>query len=444
MTALLFWRGQAFGDQLSLLARGWRLAARGELVPYGNPLSTGGHEPGALTSLLVGLPLFGWMDPRAPVIPIVLAHLLAWWLTDRVVKESLGGRARALWAVLFWLSPWRLYLSGFLWNPNYLFLFGAMHLWSAWRQAQRPRFWPSAVQALAIGLAFQLHASFILLAAASALLWWRGRQRLHWGGMIAGGALASVTLIPWALSLGSHPEITAVERGFPGFGLVTVVPILRGLMYWVRYGSLAVSEHMLRFDFTEFVGPRADAWLAPAGVWTARFLGALTLPVAAWANWRLIREKGPGWVRSLTGLDGTRPDGREWLGGYAVHLLAAGVAVFCLMPTTFMFWQGMPVFHAALLPVLLWGESLFDGPRSAWARRAAAALAVASLLLALAMAMGARQYRCEGRGHGRWPLLYDSPMLDDLGMRTRCPWPVNVPGGGWPDGLPPEGPSAGR
>ena len=50
-------RSQVGGDQLNLLARGWLLAARGQFIPYGNPLSTGGKAPGGITSLLVGLPL---------------------------------------------------------------------------------------------------------------------------------------------------------------------------------------------------------------------------------------------------------------------------------------------------------------------------------------------------------------------------------------------------
>jgi hypothetical protein len=130
------------------------------------------------------------------------------------------------------------------------------------------------------------------------------------------------------------------------------------------------------------------------------------------------------------------------LGGYAVLSLAAAFLVFCLSPTTIMFWQGIPLFHAALLPLLLWAAARLDGRRAPWIRRAAAALAVASLLMGMAMAAGARQYRCEGRGPGRWPRRYDSRMVGDLGMREKCPWPVNVPGAGWPDGLPPEGPLA--
>jgi hypothetical protein len=441
LTAFLAARGQPLGDQLNLLARGWLLAARGELVPFGNPLSTGGHEPGALTSLLVGLPLMAWMDARAPVLVVVLAHLLAWFLLDRVVRETLGGPARVLLAVLFWLNPWRVYLSGFLWNPNYLFVFGAMHLWSARAQAERPRFWASAVQALAVGLAFQLHASFILLAVASFLLWWRGYQRLHWAGLAFGGLLAAVTLVPWALALAAHPEITEAGKGFLGRGLVTVHPVLRGLGYWVRYASFAVSDQMLRFDFTALLGAGTDAWLAPAAVWAARVLGAVSAAGALAANIWLWRKRKWGWARRPSPTpDGLEP--RAWMEGYAMLCLAAAFAVYCLAPTTIMFWQGILLFHASLLPPLLWCAERLDGPEGRAVKRAAAAAAAAGVLVGLAMGAGAPQYRCGGRGDGRFPLRSDSPLFQDLRLNDRCPWPMNTPGGWWPDVLPEEGPPA--
>lgn len=439
LTAFLVCRSQPLGDQLNLLARGWLLAARGELVPFGNPLSTGGHEPGALSSVLVGLPLMAWMDARSPVLVIVLFHLLAWFLLDRVVKETLGGPARVLLAILFWLNPWRVYFSGFLWNPNYLFLLGAMHLWSARAQAGRPRFWASAVHGFAVGLVFQLHASFILLAIASFLLWWRGYLRLHWPGLLAGGTLASLTLIPWALALASHPEITAAGKGFIGRGLVMVHPLLRGLGYWVRYASFAVSDQMLRFDFTALLGAGTDAWLAPAVVWAARVLGAVTAAGALAANVWLWRKRRWGWARrAAPSADGTET--RGWMEGYAMVCLAAAVVVYCLAPTTIMFWQGILLFHASLLPPLLWGTERLAGPKGRIVARAAAALSAACVLLGLAMGAGAPQFRCGGREDGRFPLRSDSPMFDDLGLNGRCPWPMNTPGGWWLDILPEEGP----
>src|SRR6187551_1392563 len=134
ISLLMVLRTQVGGDQLDLLARGWRLAARGDLVPHGNPLSNGGNEPGAVTSLVVGLPLFLRMDHLAPVWLVWVTHLLAWWLLDRTLARALGGgaRARTLFAAFYWLSPWQLYFAGLLWNPSYLFLAGAAHLATLW------------------------------------------------------------------------------------------------------------------------------------------------------------------------------------------------------------------------------------------------------------------------------------------------------------------------
>jgi hypothetical protein len=67
------------------------------LIPFGNPLSTGGHEPGALTSLLVGLPLLVWRDYRAPVVAIVLGHVLAYFLLDRVARRRSAGAVACSW-----------------------------------------------------------------------------------------------------------------------------------------------------------------------------------------------------------------------------------------------------------------------------------------------------------------------------------------------------------
>jgi hypothetical protein len=90
-------RTQVGGDAIGLLSRGWLLAAKGIWVPFGNPVasSAGGYVPGGLTALLVGLPLELWMDPRAPVALILIFHLAAYWMLDRVVGEALGGRARS-------------------------------------------------------------------------------------------------------------------------------------------------------------------------------------------------------------------------------------------------------------------------------------------------------------------------------------------------------------
>src|ERR1700681_1151491 len=103
LAVLMVIRSQVGGDQLNLLARGWLLAARGQFIPYGNPMSTGGKAPGGITTVLVGLPLMLWRDHRAPTILVLLFHVAAYWLLDSSLKKFLAPRERVLLALLYWL-----------------------------------------------------------------------------------------------------------------------------------------------------------------------------------------------------------------------------------------------------------------------------------------------------------------------------------------------------
>lgn len=432
ISAVLLIRGLPAGDQLNLLARGWLLAEKGTFISYGNPMSTGGKAPGGITTVLVGLPLMVWRDHRAPTVIVLLFHVLAYWLLDRTLRKILSPGERVLFAVLYWLNPWRLYFSGFLWNPNYLFLFGAVHLWSCFGQRDRPRFWMTFLHAAGLVLAFQIHASFLLLAMASFLLWLRGYFKIHWPAAIAGAVLAALPLIPWILELRAHPAIvTEADKGFLGRGLVYLLPGLRGIAYWLRYPSLGLPEKVARFDFGPLVGG-SDPWLGPALSMLDRTVLALTavfpLLAAIWL-WRRNRHR---WRRRIP----AEASGRVWLHGYVIWCFAASVLVFALAPTTVMYWQVVLLFHATVLPLVLWAGALWRSRRGPLVKRLTTAYAAASVLVALAVALGSPQYRCGGRYDMRFLLVSDSPMFDDLGIRRDCPWPMSRPGGWWPDVLP--------
>lgn len=435
-------QSQVGGDQLNLLARGWLLVAEGRLVPHGNPMSTGGNEPGPLTSLLVGLPLFVWRHHRAPTVVVLLSHVAAYWLLDRTLRGVLSPRGRLLLAVLYWLNPWRLYFSAFLWNPNWLFLFGAVHLWSCFRQRRRASLLASFVLVLAVGLALQIHASVVLLVIASALLWWRGYFRLNWGGVALGAAATAASLLPWLLALDDEPAIVAASEGFLGRGLVTVHPLLRGVLYWLRYGSLSVSEQFLDLDFGRLVGERANAVLAPALAALAVAVGAASLAAPLAANLRLFRRGGCrrrgsfGRARRLLRRLPAGASDRRWLRGYVALSFVAAVVVFCLTPTTIMMWQVVMFLHAAVLAVVLWGEALWRVRRVR--RRAEAGLrlwAGAAVALGVVMMLGSPYYRCGGRDGLTFPLRADYPLLDDLGIHATCRWPVDPIDGWEPDVL---------
>ncbi|HEV7670155.1 MAG TPA: hypothetical protein VGS22_16680 [Thermoanaerobaculia bacterium] len=432
-------RSQVGGDQLNLLARGWLLAVDHVFIPYGNPLSSGGNAAGGMTTLLVGLPLFLWRDHRAPTLLILLFHLAAYALLDRIVHRDLGARARLPFALLYWLNPWRLYHSAFLWNPNYLFLFGALHLWAIRRQREKRNFWASLVLALSLVLAFQIHPSALLLLGSAGLLWLRRSFQVHWAGIRLGTGLGILPLIPWALAVGQHPEISAANQGFLFRGLIYVFPLLRGLLYWLRHASLSIGGKMAVFDFTPDFGAGFNAWASPLARALAA-LGAVTMLGVLIANLRLAKKiLRRGWLRRLPP-EVSRKSGRRFLEEYATWTFLAAVVVYCGAPTTVMNWQGLVILHAAVLPPLLWVNALLRTRHAPRARRALALTAPIAVLLLVAQTFGATHYRCAGRLGLDLALRSDHPMLHALHVVDRCPLPLNQPGGWWPDVLPETAP----
>jgi hypothetical protein len=429
-------RTQVGGDQLDLLARGWRLAARGDLVPHGNPLSNGGNEPGAVTSLIVGLPLFVRMDHIAPVVLVWLTHLAAWFLLDGCVRRALGGgaRARTLLCLFYWLSPWQLYYAGLLWNPSYLFLAGSVHLVTAYAQRERPRFGASLAHGLALGLAAQLHPSAIILVFASAFLYWRRYFRLHWPGFLLGGALASLTLVPWVPAVLADPALRPGGQGFPFRGLVLVQPMLRGVWYWLRYPTFLVMGRMERPDFTPALGAAADRVLAPLSDVLRGLAGWSVVVLVVLLSVRFVRRRARLLRRPLA----PGASGRMWLNGYCLWVAAAAGLSFAASPTSVMGWQGMVVLHAAVLPFVFGLEALLRTPRGRRFTVLVPAFGALAIVLLLGMALASPDYRCGGRRNVNLPLVADHPMFHDLRIADRCPFPVDPQDGWWPDALPHE------
>jgi hypothetical protein len=433
LSSLMLARGLLGSDELNLLARGWMWVAEGQFIPYGNPMSSGGKSPGAMTTLLVGLPLMVWSDARAPVVVILVFHVLAYLLLDRALRDVLRPVERLLLCIFYWLNPWRIYHSGFLWNPNYLFLFGAIHLWSARRLQQRgPRFWPSFVHGAAPVLAFQLHVSAALLFGASLVLYVRRYLRLQWLGLVVGLVVGALPLVPWVVEVWVHPSVAATEHGFPGRGLLLVFPLVRGILYLLRYASLNVSNKMSTFDFAGTLGTLSSLLVGGMFFVITNVIGSLMVLLALLAWLRLFRwdRKRPWRCPDLSSISA-----RAWLRGYLTSCFVGAVMIFALAPTTPMQWQGLLLFHVAVLVPVLWVGAL---SRSRWARpvfTAIVVLVVLDLVTTLGMTFGVPHYRCGGRLGLNLALRGDHPMLHELHVVDRCPYPFDPAGGWWPDVL---------
>ncbi|HDX8364146.1 TPA: 3-deoxy-D-manno-octulosonic acid transferase [Aeromonas veronii] len=338
-----------------MLYKGYLGAYEGVWLSYGNAASAVGNVPGSLSAWLIGGPLLLWDSPYAPMVLLLAMRLVGFLLFDVVIRQVFDDRVRLLFLVLCWLNPWFQYES-LLYNPSYLFLFSAMHCWSAWHMRERASFWHMIVHLLAIGMAMQLHYSWPLLAVMSAYLFWRRILKVSWSGVVVATLLIGASLIPYAMEVMSNSHITQngdpeARQRYIGWGLVHVYPVLKSVLYWLRYGSWLFASKLV--NDTQFIWLAGHEYLQMATVWLWRVViygvGSATVLLAAKANWQLWCELKPRLLRS----DRAPVDGESWLGLYALAAVLAVLVSAALSPIIFNYWHLMLIFPYALFPILL-------------------------------------------------------------------------------------------
>jgi hypothetical protein len=445
--AMVF-RSQVEDDQLEMLYHGWMFAVGGEWLQHGLNTSAGGNSPGGLLSLLVGLPLVVWHDYRAPAMMLWLLSLAGYLMLDRIVGRSIGSSGRVVFAVLYWLSPWRMYFTSSLWNPNYMFFLGALHLWAAFQIRRQPRFWASFLCVLIVGMGVQIHTSAMVLAFVTVLLWWCRTIRVDWWGVAAGVLVVLASLVPWMLDVIERPELIPGGTGFPFRNLIVVYPVLRGLLYLLRYPSLAVPGQVLDLDFApDTTGDDALSSMIAAGL---TVLGGLTVVLSCASYRRFLRGSRRMWRRP------TRPmTDRVWLYRYLYWSLAGTLLAFAFSPTTTMFWQGFPIFHAAVLVTVLFVITVERSRRRRLVHRLLTTYAALSLATLCVIGFAGPLFRLPGPPPPPGPppdrddywnrMHYDHPMFHDYELLDRCRVIIDPEYGGWPDSFPdPEKPQGRR
>ncbi len=356
LTSILYSNLQKLtGDQTQMLYKGYLGAYEGVWLSYGNAASAVGNVPGSLSAWLIGGPLLLWDSPYAPMVLLLAMRLVGFLLFDAVIRQVFDDRVRLLFLVLCWLNPWFQYES-LLYNPSYLFLFSAMHCWSAWHMRERASFWHMIVHLLAIGMAMQLHYSWPLLAVMSTYLFWRRILKVSWSGVVVATLLIGASLIPYAMEVMSNSHITQnvdpeARQRYIGWGLVHVYPVLKSVLYWLRYGSWLFASKLV--NDTQFIWLAGHEYLQMAAIWLWRIViygvGSATVLLAAKANWQLWRELKPRLLRS----DRAPVDGESWLGLYALAAVLAVLVSAALSPIIFNYWHLMLIFPYALFPILL-------------------------------------------------------------------------------------------
>ncbi|MFT6914272.1 MAG: hypothetical protein ACJAWL_000560 [Motiliproteus sp.] len=360
---LLFANNQILtGDQTQMLFKGYLGARSGEWLNFGNAASAVGNVPGSLSAYIVGLPLLLWDSPWAPMGLLIGLHALAYLMFDAVVKRSFDQKVRLVLMLIYWLSPWLMF-ENLLYNPSYLFFAAALHLWTAFELRSRPSFRYTLLHILAIGFAMQLHYSWPVLAVVSTLLFYRKLIHISWLGLLSGFALILASLIPYLLEYQDNPSLSRESDRYIGYGAVHVYPVVKAVLYWLRYGSLLFSKKL--------IGGAEFDWLTDSEMirnmvrysWQALLysVGAATLILSARINYqawhkikgRLRRPAGRSTVSSTVCSTVCSTETAEhWLLLYAFAALIGILIAAALSPITFSYWHLIIALPAALLPLL--------------------------------------------------------------------------------------------
>lgn len=296
----LFYAGNVVmtSDQEQLLTKGIKLAFLGEWEHYGNLITGGGNVPGSMTTALVGVPLMIFDSAMAPQILVGLLQLASLLLLIQALKGTFTSLQIVVFCGLFWLSPWRA-SKAILWNPSYLLLATALHLYTFDQLIKKPKsFWMSFVHVLAIGFAFELHPSALLLVIMSGFLWLRKAFRVNWPGVALAAALILVSLIPWFMALQGDQGLTpVVDQGlgdfYYGYGLTHPFSLLKGIMYWPRYTSFVFPHFIFgNLDYSRFGGGAMQA-AVKYGFDSLRWvLGGASVLLSLWAfGWQLRKNR---------------------------------------------------------------------------------------------------------------------------------------------------------
>ncbi|MGR5094926.1 3-deoxy-D-manno-octulosonic acid transferase [Vibrio maritimus] len=340
------------GDQTQMLYKGYLGAYQDTWLNFGNAASAVGNVPGSLSTWLIGGPLLIWDSPWSPMVLLIAMRIVSLWLLDNVIKNTFQGEynklARLLFLALYWLNPWFLYDS-LLYNPSYLCLFAAMHLWSATKMRERKSIGYTFIHVLSIGLAMQLHYSWPILAVISVYLFYRKMGYISWIGVIAAVTTLVVSLIPYLQEYAVNESISRDSDRYFGYGLVHVYPVLKALLYWLRYGSMLFSNKVIAFGEFEWLTNIEWLKVTALSLWKAMIflIGGISVVVSARLNWLCWQRIKPMIRRSNDVIASV-----SWIELYAFSAVIGVLISAALSPITFSYWHLIMVYPFAIIPIL--------------------------------------------------------------------------------------------
>ena len=360
------------GDQTQMLYKGY-LAARSNIwLNYGNGASAMGNVPGSLSTLLIALPLKVLDSPYSPVLLLLTIRLIGFFLFDSVIKEIFSPSIRFLFLLLCWFNPWFQFES-LLYNPSYLFFCSALHFWSAYHSLRKPSFAYSFLHILSIGLALQLHYSWPLLALITIFLFFKKNIFANWSGVFCASLIIIGSLIPYIHDVRLNPALLThqdpeANARYIGWGGLHIYPVLKSILYWLRYASLLFPNKILTSADFNWLTDHKTLQSILLYLWrgVTFTIGGVTVLFAVIANYSCWKK-----IKTNIAINSNQLiNAEDWLIYYSIGAIFAVIISATLSPIVLIYWHLMLVFPFALFPLLIFvnqkKDVLFKTPLIFW------------------------------------------------------------------------------
>jgi hypothetical protein len=268
-------------DNTQLMDKAVKLVQTNQWTNFGNRATKVGSIPGSFLTAMTGLPMKIYFSPYAACAVIFLFHLISYFLLRRIGFLVHENFSVLLLGSFFWLNPWRVEQSE-LYNPAYLFLFSTAHLYTALKMKQKS-FWLTFFHVVMIGLCFQTHFSFIILAFISLGLFLTKQIKISWRGFALGSGLMMLSLVPYLMdrfsNIGVEQNLDFTKSdAFIGRNFVFIYPVVKAMGYFFRMGSVYFGRHIFSEIQFEWILNESVRWFVSSVFHVLKWvLAAVTL-----------------------------------------------------------------------------------------------------------------------------------------------------------------------
>ena len=359
-----------------------KLVLTGEWTHHGNAATKMGSLPGSFLTVITALPMLIWFNPYAACVVILLFHIISYFLLRRLGEKLFSTEFNPLvFVILYWLNPWRVEQSE-LYNPGYLFLFSAVHIYTAYIMHQKKNFWATFFHVLCIGFCFQVHFSVLIIGLSSLYLFLRKKINVNWLGFSAGAVVVFLSLIPWLIEKlsGGNESLQTHSGAFLGRNLILVYPVIKSIIYFFRMGSMYFGRHI--FSEINF------AWVTTAYLhWMINFMFHILKWILAAGSLYFSFK----WIGSyLRNIVKVKNEDKSFTEIYFLSLFLGLIGAAALSPVEFNHWHLILVFPAIALYM-----SVLSRPRIQSKKYILPALAGVFIVWNLFAALGSRSHSFE-------------------------------------------------